>query len=591
MKDQKQETPRDGGVSDNNMISTSTVLVQDDLLTRVTSGIERHGALVSVIKHYKKEGLQPLELLSKVQEWNGKYVQPPFDDDQIKLILQFFLQGNFSEIQSNNKQSNNKSKQVYDCIKEDLDFKLFHDQNNVPYSQVRIGNKLSNLEILGSDFQNYARKRFHQKTGQTSSEQQITEAVSLLAMEALYENEKHELQVRVSSSDEAQYYDLQNPEGEVVKITAEGWSIVSIDTVPFTFKHGLSLEQVKPERGGDLKDFLQFLNVGTEDEKILFLSTLPVRFVRDIEQAIAYVYGPAGSGKTTLLKMTKELLDPSVGGISIPVRNTGDILPLVGKTWVFCNDNLSKIKDEMSDFLCTMATGGESSRRKLYTDGGVHTFVVKNPAYITGINVEASKSDLLSRTILFKTEAVIDGKRLVGSELQAKFEELKPKLIGAIFDTLSNAMRIKSTLPQKTNFRLADFALWGAACAESLGFGAERFEQALKRAIKSRAYDAIYSSSAGRALLSYIKENGSFSGTATELLNALRENKDDYDNREWSESVAYSPASLSKKLRELENSLLEVGISIDFDNRTADKRIVTITSKVEEVVESAEEVF
>jgi energy-coupling factor transporter ATP-binding protein EcfA2 len=343
--------------------------------------------------------------------------------------------------------------------------------------------------------------------------------------------------------------------------------------------------QVKPERGGNFMDFIQFLNFSTEDEKILFLCTLPVRFIRDVEQPIAYVYGPAGSGKTTLLKMTKDLIDPSVGGISIPVRNPDDILPLLNKTWIFANDNISKISDEMSDFLCTLATGGESSRRKLYSDGDVHTFNVKNPAYLTGINVEASNSDLLSRTILFKTEAVIDGKRLSGTDLQRKYEEMKPKLIGGIFDVLVKAIQIRPTLECKTNFRMQDFALWGAACAEALGIGADRYTQALDTAMRHRAFDAIYSSNAGRLLLDFLEEAESFEGSATELLAKLREhrNKSEYYD---GDIIANSPNGLSKKLRQLENSLLEVGIRLDFDNRVADKRIIKITSEVDGVTKA-----
>lgn len=576
---EKEKTAAETAAHDQ-IITKDIESLKDSFLTTVVSDpMLRSGALVKVVKYYSAEKYDGLKLLEKVKIWNDQYLQPPFTDDDLKVYLQFFLQSNFSENQNNGSQSATKSKKIYDCLKQDLSLKLFHNQNKVPYAQVRIANRIVNLEIFGADFQNYARRQFHKTTGQTISETLISEAVGLLAMEALFECEQHELSVRVSSDDGAQYYDLQNPEGEVVKITAEGWSIVPIETVPFTFHTGMSLEQVRPERGGDLKDFQQFLNLSTEDEKILFLCTLPVRFISDVEQAIAYVYGPAGSGKTTLLKMTKDLIDPSVGGISIPVRSPDDILPLLGKTWVFCNDNISKLSDEMSDFLCTLATGGESSRRKLYTNGEVHTFQVKNPAYLTGINVEASNSDLLSRTILFKTEAVIDGQRLTGKELRDKFEEMKPKLIGGIFDTLSAAMKIKPTLPQKTDFRMADFALWGAACAEVLGFGATKFEQALKRAMKSRAYDAINSSNAGRILLDYLKENSSFDGTATELLNVLKKFRHDSDEYDDYERIANSPMGLSKKLRQLENSFLEIGVHIDFDSRSAEKRTIIITSK------------
>ena len=84
-------------------------------------------------------------------------------------------------------------------------------------------------------------------------------------------------------------------------------------------------------------------------------------------------------------------------------------------------------------------------------------------------------------------------------------------------------------------------------------------------------------------MLDYLKEENAFEGTATELLNALKEYRNNSDQYDMSERIANSPAGLSKKLRQLENSLLEVGIRIDFDARSAEKRIITITSQVDEV--------
>jgi len=183
---------------------------------------------------------------------------------------------------------------------------------------------------------------------------------------------------------------------------------------------------------------------------------------------------------------------------------------------------------------------------------------------------------------VFKTEAIIDGKRLTGSEIAARFEADKPKLLGAMFDVLSQALKIKESLDHKTDFRMADFAMYGAACAEVLGIGAKRFEDALKRAMKYRAYDAIYSKNAGGVLLDYLKENKEFEGTATELLKTLRtfcQNNEKYDGYE---RIANSPMGLSKILRQLENSFVEVGVHMDFESRTAEQRIIHIVLKVDE---------
>lgn len=549
---------------------------QEEFLLKIHEGPKRYGAVTRAVQYFGSTS-KPDSILSNVLDWNEKQCQPPFHEMEIKAFIQFFLQDKFLK---NQIKHDPKSQKLFDVIRFNAGLVLFHDQNGVPFARVKIGESFQNLELGSQAFLNFARYSYFVETKKLASDQQLKECISLMMLEARAAGIHYDLYDRVSSENECHYYDLCDKEGLVVAVTKEGWSFVRDEEAAYKFRTGLSVEQVIPEKGGDLKDFLEFLNLSTEDEKIIYLSTLPVRLLRNVSQAIAYIHGPASSGKTTLLKLTKSLLDPSRGGISIPVRKPDDILPLLAKSWIFCNDNISKITDEMSDFLCTIATGGESSRRQLYTNGEVFTSLVKNPAFLTGINVEASRSDLLSRMILFKTVAVGDGERISDEEMWARFEEMKPKLLGAIFDTLSKAMEVKPTLKNKTNFRMADFALWGAACAEVLGYGAERFEEALKRGMKSRAYDALYSSNAGRILLDFLNDNSSFEGTATELLSELKKFRDSNKKYDY-DKIANSPNGLSKKLRQLENSLLEVGVQIDFDSRSSEKRLIKITTKWE----------
>jgi len=457
------------------------------------------------------------------------------------------------------------------------DIVLFKDQHNTPFAHISVGNKSVNLPINSNEFSGHLRHKLYMQSKEIVSDAQIREIAGTLGTKATYEGLQHDLYHRVAHKSGTFYYNLQNDLGEVVEITSDGWTIVSSKSVPFLFKEGCGKPQVTPERGGELRDFLKLINIKNPDEQMLFISTLPVRLIQDIDQAITYVFGPAGSAKTTLLRMVKDLIDPASGGVSLPVRKVDSLLTLLNQTWLFANDNLSKIDNELSDVLCMVATGGEDARRTLYTDTALTVLKIKNPTYITGVNVEATKSDLMSRIMLFKTETVPASDVRSGSDIASEFEVIKPKLLGALFDTLVSAIKIKDQLPQRSSFRMNDFALWGAACAEALGYGATAFEQALERATKNRAFDAIYSSSAGRALLNYLDRNNDFEGTMTDLLKGLKDSRTDNDN-EWNETVATNPASLGKKLRELENSLSTVGVTIDFLQRNGSERLIRILS-------------
>ena len=168
---EQNKTPAEAGANNNTIITNEANAVQKDsfLTTKVSDPMRRSGALVKVIHHYYKDTRSGLDLITKVQNWNDEYLEPPFSEDDIKVYLQFFLQGHFSENQ-NDKSGGNKSKQILDCIKESIDLKLFHDQNRVPYAQVRVGAKLMNLEIISTDFQNYVRRIFYKKTGNSAQD-------------------------------------------------------------------------------------------------------------------------------------------------------------------------------------------------------------------------------------------------------------------------------------------------------------------------------------------------------------------------------------------------------------------------------------
>jgi energy-coupling factor transporter ATP-binding protein EcfA2 len=541
-----------------------------------TNEENRLNIIYKVMEYYVQKykiGFRSKEL---VEAWHEKYCRPKFDLSELKSLMGMYAISRPEDHPLLSPVTTvPKSKRLFDLIVNDSALKLFHDQNKIAYVRIINDKHHLNVPINSAEFTGYVRHKLYKTSGDSVSEVQLKEALSLLNARAIYENDQSNLFHRVAQVNDVVYYDLMNKDSEVVRIDENGWSITSGKDSPLIFKTGTGRQQVRPEKGGDIKEFLELINLTDSQEQMIFISTLPVRLLRNIDQAIMYIFGPAGSGKSTLLKMTKDLLDPSNGGISMPINKIEDAGALLNQTWVFANDNISKINDDMSDFLCIVATGAESSRRKLYTDSDISVLSFKNPIYITGVNVEAYRSDLLSRTILLKTDSVDEGSRVSSSELYEKYEQIKPLLLGSIFDVLSKAIKVRKELNHRTNFRMADFSLWGASCAEVLGYGASNFEQALSEGVKSRAYDAIYSLSAGRAIIEYLDEHQSFEGTVTELFKELKNEH----SQDWYEPIANSPASLGKKLRELENSLNEIGIVINFKARSGSERRVEITKK------------
>jgi hypothetical protein len=82
---------------------------------------------------------------------------------------------------------------------------------------------------------------------------------------------------------------------------------------------------------------------------------------------------------------------------------------------------------------------------------------------------------LQDRAITLTLPEIPKHKRLEDRVLKARFEEARPRILGALLDAVSGALaRLPHTqLAQKP--RMAEFAVWACAAAPSLGWNAQRF--------------------------------------------------------------------------------------------------------------------
>ncbi len=75
----------------------------------------------------------------------------------------------------------------------------------------------------------------------------------------------------------------------------------------------------------------------------------------------------------------------------------------------------------------------------------------------------------MDRSILLHLERIDPIKRKDEEKLWKDFEEVKPEILGGIFDVISKAMSIYPSVKLSLLPRMADFGKWGYAIAEALG--------------------------------------------------------------------------------------------------------------------------
>jgi hypothetical protein len=131
-------------------------------------------------------------------------------------------------------------------------------------------------------------------------------------------------------------------------------------------------------------------------------------------------------------------------------------------------DNLSGLPARLSDALCRLASGGSFAVRQLYTDEDEVLFQASRPLLVNGIEDVITRADLADRGIFLTLAPIRQQHRRAESELWREFEIARPRILGALFDAAVHGLQTLPSVRLPSLPRMADFALWAAACETAL---------------------------------------------------------------------------------------------------------------------------
>jgi len=450
---------------------------------------------------------------------------------------------------------------------------LFHDQFDEPHVVLpEVPGQV--LKVRSKAFRRWLAHTAWRKMDQALSSETIQTALQVLEGQARFEGSRVELYVRVAWHEGALYYDLGD--GKAVRVTPEGWQV--IQPVPILFRRlPHQKPQVTPVPGGDLRLLLALVNLPAEGQdqgrRLLLLVWLVVALIPGFPHPPLVAHGPQGAAKSSLFKIGKELLDPSTVQTLSPADSLRELVLQAAHHWFIPLDNLSNLPEWMSDALSRACTGDGFSKRELFTDTEEVILAFRRIIGVNGINLVVDKPDLLDRSLLLGLERIPDNRRMGEAELWARFAQLKPLLLGAMFDALAKALRIEPDVKLPLLPRMADFARWGVAVAQALGFGAEEFLSAYRLAIAAQHQEAITASLVAQAVLSLMEERERWEGTPSELLGALNGAAEHLHIDTRSKNWPKDPNWVWRRLREVQTNLEAIGWRIE-RGEGADRRIV-----------------
>jgi hypothetical protein len=465
-----------------------------------------------------------------------------------------------------------------DKTKQDPETKVHHiDHDKYPDEDEGFGRRLITSKILKDD--------------------DVAKVQTILRFEAEKQAQVKNLYLRIASfidtnpladkDANAVYYDLCNRNWEIIKITRHGWSIEKNYPQVLFKRFPIMNEQVMPSREYPpdiLERLMKLTNVYDDSDNKLLAKVyiIILLLLASLPKPVMVPHGTQGSGKSTFQEFVKRVVDPAAALTSAFPDSLPELIMQLDHSYLTFFDNVSEIKHLTSDALCRAVTGSGFVKRTLYKDDEDYVYNMKRAIGFNGINVTATKPDLLERVLNLHLMPIDKRKRRKVEHLQSEFDIILPQVLGYICDTIVKVLDRVGEVKLLELPRMADFAEMSELVARCLGYKDGQFTDVYNRNIGFTNEQAIESSPTATAIIALMDQNAVWSGKTSALkiaLNDLIASRRELASMVYSKSWPRSPRALRDRLNEIEPNLKEVGIIISYqEDKHAKSSTITIVN-------------
>lgn len=354
------------------------------------------------------------------------------------------------------------------------------------------------------------------------------ELIAELEYRAYINKLTYNLSKRCSYRDGVYMYDLNAEEGTSVCIDEEGMFEICTPEKTF-FRTKTYASQVAPNWEVDSSELPFYLkeHFNLQDESSLLLMAIYIvcAFLGCIISVPAVVLvGEKGSAKTTMLRRLEKIVDPKItdlGGVPHSAKN----MEIRLHNNYFCAfDNLSSksITRSSSDILCRAVTGGTVSHRKLYSDSDEVVFNLKSIVAMNGISPMIRESDMADRILLFQVQRLDEKARMTERELNQRFEEDIPSILGCIFYLINDVLHDTEPITVEKKLRLTDFFEYAIKTGRALGYDDEVIADLLWENHREVNDHSLSESVVGQCVIEFLRERTEYTGSVSELLGEFK---------------------------------------------------------------------
>jgi hypothetical protein len=446
---------------------------------------------------------------------------------------------------------------------------LFHSPEGLSYADVFVGGHRETWLVASrstnTGFGAWLRHRFFEATGGAPNPQSLSAALNTIAARARYAGPVHDVYVRIAGIDDKVYLDLADEEWRVIEIDSDGWRLMEEPPVRFLRRRGMKALPVPVHmanvaaRDRAIDKLFKYVNVATEEDFCLVVSWLLAALRGRGPFPVLVLLGEPGAAKSTLLELLKSLVDPNKALHRAPPREARDMFIAANNGHVVAYDNLSDLKDWLSDMLCRLSTGGGFSTRQLYTDDEEALFDAMRPVAMTAVDNVVMRSDLTDRSIFLTLRAITDKKRRRKEEIWTAFEKDRPVILGALLDIVAYGLRELPNTQLAELPRMADFAEFATAC-EGAVWEHPTFARAYALNRAGATNSVIEEDLIANALAAFMSRRETWKGETKQLLKELNTAADDAikESKFWPKA----PNALTRRMNRIAGMLRKIGIVI-----------------------------
>lgn len=439
---------------------------------------------------------------------------------------------------------------------------LFHTPDQDTYATVEIDGHKETMLLKEKSFRNYLAHHFYNSEGKTPHTQAIQSAIDVLTGRALFDGPTLPIFTRLAEYQDKIYIDLGNKEWQAIEITKTKWQVVNDVPVKFRRARGM-MSLPTPEPGGHIDDLKPFINYETDREFILIVSWLVAALSPRGPYTILALHGEHGSAKSTIARVLRSLIDPHKVPLRSEPKESRDLMIAATNSWCLAFDNFSYIKNQLSDDLCRLATGGGFTTRELYKDKEEALFEAQRPVLINGIEEVATRPDLLDRLLIIYLPRISEQKRQSERDFWQAFDTFRPRILGVLCDAVSAALRNLGKTHVGSLPRMADFTEWVVAAETAFGWSPGTFLAAYNHNRFDLNELSLEAAVIAQPIRELAERFGTWEGTATDLLSELNQFSDP-ELRKHTRSWPKTPKILSDHLRRIIPNLRGIGVEVEF---------------------------